>query len=128
MGQCGGVADKPLFDLPKQMTRVVDKELAFGGIPKHDNSGRVLDMHCLRHTFITMLAKSGVSLQLAQKAARHSSPLLTSNIYTHIGLDDLAGLCKAYRTYLQNAKVTPQWPAIPLPLHCHLWTAQIGIG
>lgn len=94
-----GVAGKRLFDLPEQITRVFDRDLVHAGlatvdkegkIEKKDVHGRTLDVHCLRHTFITMLAKSGVSLQVAQKAARHSDPSLTSNIYTHIQLADVS--------------------------------------
>jgi len=44
----------------------------------------------LRRAFITNLVKSGVPLQVAQKAARHSSPVLTLNIYTHLRLNDMA--------------------------------------
>ena len=79
-----GVAGERLFDLPEQITRVFDRDLVHAGlatidkegkIHKKDLHGRTLDVHCLRHTFITMLAKSGVSLQVAQKAARHSGPI-----------------------------------------------------
>ena len=108
LGDCsafpGAFNDKALFDgLPEKMTKVFDRDLVFAGlatvkttkdrkkrIVKCDDSGRTLDVHCLRHTFITNLAKSGVPLQVAQKAARHSSPVLTSNIYTHLRLDDIA--------------------------------------
>ncbi len=94
-----GVAHESLFDLPEQITRVFDRDLVYAGLAtvdednnlvKKDAHDRTLDVHCLRHTFITMLAKSGVPLQVAQKAARHSDPSLTSNIYTHIQLGDIA--------------------------------------
>ncbi|HOE66799.1 MAG TPA: tyrosine-type recombinase/integrase [Candidatus Hydrogenedentes bacterium] len=60
------------------------------GIERSDSAGRVVDVHALRHTFGTMLAKAGVSLQVAQKAMRHSTPTLTANIYTHLTLVDTA--------------------------------------
>ncbi len=44
-----------------------------------------------RHTFGTMLAKAGVSLQVAQRLMRHSAPKLTANTYTHLGLLDMQG-------------------------------------
>ena len=50
----------------------------------------MIDVHALRHTFGTMLAKAGVSLQVAQRAMRHSTPTLTANVYTHLGLLDVA--------------------------------------
>jgi integrase len=53
--------------------------------------GGVFDFHALRVQFITDLARSGVSLQAAQRLARHSDPRLTSTIYTRLGQADLAG-------------------------------------
>jgi len=84
-----GVADMPVFELPVQMTKVFDADLKFAGIAKTDEAGRTLDVHAMRHSFITNLAKAGVPLVVAQKAARHSTPTLTSNVYTHIGLADI---------------------------------------
>ncbi len=84
-------ADPRLFDLPEKMTRVFDRDCARAGIEKRDRRGRTVDVHCLRHTFGTMLARSGVPLQVAQRAMRHSTPTLTANVYTHLDLGDVAG-------------------------------------
>ena len=46
--------------------------------------GRKLDFHCLRYTFATKLARSGISQRLAQELMRHSDPRLTANIYTDV--------------------------------------------
>ncbi len=46
------------------------------------------DFHALRHTFGTMLARSGASPQEAMKLMRHSSIDLTMNLYTHLRLAD----------------------------------------
>ncbi len=48
-----------------------------------DRDGRVLDFHCLRHTFITRLARSGIHPKTAQALARHSTITLTMDHYTH---------------------------------------------
>jgi len=69
--------------------RVFDKDLAAAGIEKVDERGRTLDMHSLRHTFATLLGRSGASLQVAQTAMRHSDPKLTSTTYTHLELVDV---------------------------------------
>jgi integrase len=53
-----------------------------------DNTGGVSDFHGLRHTFITMMAKSGIHPKMAQTLARHSDINLTMNRYTHIMLED----------------------------------------
>ena len=45
-----------------------------------DGAGRVVDFHALRHTFGTLLAKAGVSMQVSQPAMRHSTPTLTANV------------------------------------------------
>jgi len=53
--------------------------------------GTVADFHAAgRHTFITNLGRAGVPLTTAQKLARHSTPALTANVYTHLGLTDRA--------------------------------------
>lgn len=53
--------------------------------------GRVVDFHALRHSYIILLERSGVSPKLAQELARHSDIRLTMNVYTHARLHDLAG-------------------------------------
>jgi integrase len=56
-----------------------------------DSEGRVVDFHALRATFITMLVKGGATVKEAQSLARHSTPTLTLNTYTKLGVHDLAG-------------------------------------
>ena len=55
----------------------------------------VIDFHSLRHTFGTLLAKSGVMPQDAQKLIRHSDINLTMGVYDHLRLSDKAkAVCK----------------------------------
>ena len=56
--------------------------------PENAN-GEVADCHALRHTFITMLASSGVHPKVAQVLARHSTITLTMDRYSHARLVDL---------------------------------------
>ena len=56
-----------------------------------DDSGRVVDFHALRATYITLLVKGGASVRVCQQLARHSDPKLTLNVYTKLGMHDLAG-------------------------------------
>jgi integrase len=79
-----------LFDVPVNFNNVYDADLRAAGIPKTDAHGRTLDIHCLRHTFATLLARNGVSPAVAQKLLRHSDIRLTMNIYTHPDLADTA--------------------------------------
>lgn len=44
--------------------------------------------HMLRHTFVTTLAKNGVSDVVAMKMMRHSQISTTMQIYTHPDLED----------------------------------------
>ena len=62
------------------------KDLTAAGI-----DAKAYDFHCLRHTFCTMVVKSGCSLKEAQQLMRHSTVELTSRVYTHLGITDIAG-------------------------------------
>ena len=66
-------------------------DLDAAGIAFRDAEGRVADFHALRHSYITLLQRSGVHPKLAQELARHSDIRLTMNVYTHARLHDLAG-------------------------------------
>jgi len=57
-------------------------------LASRDASGRVVDFHALRHTFITRLARSGVTPAVAKSLARHSTIMLTMDYYTHILIED----------------------------------------
>ncbi len=66
-------------------------DLECAGIPYRDRNGHVCDFHALRHSYVSLLARSGVHPKLAQELARHSDIKLTMNVYTHARLHDLAG-------------------------------------
>jgi len=53
-----------------------------------DGSGRVVDFHALRHSFLTRLARSGVVPAVAKSLARHSTIVLTMDHYTHTLIGD----------------------------------------
>ena len=61
-------------------------DLEAAGIPYRDGQGRVVDFHALRHTFITLLALAGVHPKVAQTLARHSTVVLTLDVYSHADL------------------------------------------
>ena len=79
-----------MFTVPKDFRAAVmlRADLAAADIPYEDDAGRVVDLHSLRVTFATNLARGGVALQLAQRLLRHSTPVLTANAYTVLGRDD----------------------------------------
>jgi hypothetical protein len=73
------------------------------GIPVKDESGRVVDLHALRHTYITSLGKAGLPINVLQTLARHSDPKQTLNVYTHLSLNDMAGAVESLPDPFQAA-------------------------
>ena len=71
--------------------RIFDRVLERAGIAKVDVEGRKLDLHAIRHTFASRLARSGVPLAQAQRLLGHSDPKLTAQVYTHLDVEDLRG-------------------------------------
>jgi integrase len=53
------------------------------------DSAAEFDFHALRHTYVTLLVKSGASVKVCQTLARHADPKLTLNCYTHLTVHDL---------------------------------------
>ncbi len=53
-----------------------------------DDEGRVIDLHAMRTTLGTNLARTGIAPQLAQRIMRHSDYRTTLKHYTVLGLAD----------------------------------------
>ncbi|ACO46016.1 site-specific integrase [Deinococcus deserti] len=51
---------------------------------------RYLSMHATRHTFVTLLAATGVSLQHISKLIGHKTPLVTMTVYSHVFKEEVA--------------------------------------
>lgn len=85
-------ADK-VFSIPRQLVKILKKDLAHAGIAYRDAMGRTADVHSLRHTMATALSVAGVAPRMAQKLLRHSRIDLTMNTYTDaVQLDSAAGV------------------------------------
>jgi integrase len=67
-----------------------------------DSAGCYADFHALRHTFITMVGKTGVTPKEHQDLARHSTYALTGR-YTHSRLYDLATAVNALPSMLPKS-------------------------
>jgi integrase len=70
-------------------------DLEAAGVPyvvRGPNGPEYADFHALRHTFCTMLERSGVTPKVAQALARHSDIRMTLNRYTHA---DQASMARA---------------------------------
>ena len=83
--------DAPLFHVPQNLSRVLDKDLAYAGIPKRDEAGRTLDVHSFRHSFASHLNAAGVAPRVAQALLRHSDIRLTMNTYQDLAALDVRG-------------------------------------
>jgi len=93
----------PLFPkLAKRRTwLMVKKDLERAGIPYETEEG-IADFHAAgRHSHITGLLKSGVSVPHAMALARHTDVRMTMK-YTHIGIDDQADALKSLPAVCQD--------------------------
>jgi integrase len=92
---------------------LVKRDLTAAKIPFEDEQGRRVDLHALRHTFITLLSASGVAPRVAMALARHSDLKLTMRVYTD---SDRLGLDRAMALL----------PSIKMPKHAAQRAAQTG--
>jgi len=92
---CGNDADTArVFKVPKQLVRILHRDLMLAGI---DETG--IDVHSLRHTTATHLAKASVAPRTAQRILRHSDIKLTFGTYTDARLLDTAGAVESLPTF-----------------------------
>lgn len=91
-------AADPIFLSPRGLSWIGKRRIALtrfyaildrAGIQHIDERGEKIDIHALRHTFASRLARNGVGLAQAQKILGHSDPKLTAAIYTQLDADDL---------------------------------------
>ena len=68
----------------RRSSKMFQRDLRDAGIEPVDNAGRVIDFHGQRTTFITSLARAGVSPATTQRLARHSDINLTMGAYTQL--------------------------------------------
>lgn len=71
------------------LMRIFVRVLEAAGIDRKDQTGRKIDLHALRHTAATRLARNGVPLAVTQRILGHSDPKLTARVYQHLEVDDL---------------------------------------
>jgi integrase len=93
----------PLFRLSANQVKTFDRDLKYAGISKHDERGRTVCVHSLRHSFATMMSRAGVAPRVAQAAMRHASVEMTLQTYTDARLLDIAGAL----TTLPKFELTP---------------------
>lgn len=82
----GKAPGKPLFTYTiTNLARMLREDLEVAGVQESES----YDFHCLRHTYVSMLVKSGCNIKVAQTLARHSDPALTLGVYSHVSLFDI---------------------------------------
>jgi integrase len=69
--------------------RVFRRMLEAAGIERIDALGRRLDVHALRGTAATSLARRGVSMAVTQKLLGHATVEMTARHYTRLGVEDV---------------------------------------
>ena len=79
------------------------RTLEAAGIARTDVEGRTLDLHALRHTAATRMARTGVPLMHAQQLLGHSDPKLTAQIYSHLEAEDLRGAVESLPDCVQSS-------------------------
>ena len=78
-----------------------------GFLTYHEQDGRIVDFHALRHAFITNLARAGIHPKPAQDLARHSDINLTMSRYSHTELDEQAAALRSLPSIARPARVEP---------------------
>jgi len=71
------------------VTRMLRRLLEAAEIDRLDAQGRKIDVHALRHSFASRLARNGVPITFAQRLLGHSTVEMTARIYTHLGEDQM---------------------------------------
>ncbi len=77
-------------------------DLAAAKIDRFDSQGRKVDLHALRHTFITSIVKGNVPRRVAMQAARHTDSKLTDHIYTDVSQLPVFDVVDVLPNYLDN--------------------------
>ena len=83
------VEEHILRKIGKITAKMMNHDCKVAGIQYKTDKG-FTDFHALRVFFITSLHRNNVGLAMAQKAARHSYPKLTSNVYSKVSPQERA--------------------------------------
>lgn len=103
----GKAAGELVFKISSGINAIFNRDLKAAAVDKFDALDRKVDIHALRYTFATKLARSGVSQRLAQELMRHSDPKLTAQIYTDVTQLPTVGAVEslAWNVAKENAKL-----------------------
>lgn len=77
-----------VFNLPHKANAVqmLRADLRDAGVEFRDATGRDIDIHAMKHTFVSNLFNRGISPNVIQKLARHSE-IQTTMKYSHVSFE-----------------------------------------
>jgi hypothetical protein len=75
--------------LARQHVAALHTDLDRAGIPRQDERGRWADFYSFRYTFCTWMGRR-YPIQKVKELRRHSTIKLTADLYTDLGIDDVA--------------------------------------
>jgi len=79
----------PWTQSTNNVSRMLRRVLTAAGIPRVDVQGRSLDLHALRHSCASRLARASVPLVHIQRLLGHADVRTTAAIYVHTEAEDL---------------------------------------
>lgn len=75
--------------------RLFDRVCALAKIERINVHGESLDIHALRHSAATRMARRGVPMTVTQKILGHADARMTGRVYTHLDIDDMRDALEA---------------------------------
>lgn len=88
----------------------MDEQPGPGGIVRREN---VVDVHSLRTTAGTRMARAGVPIKFAQEFLGHSTPVLTQNVYSRVTHSEISRAILALpRLNPVSSPITPEPPQL----------------
>lgn len=102
-------------------------DFADARIAERDGRGRVADLHSLRTTLGTRLARRGVAPQVAQRIMRHRSYSTTLRHYTDLQLDDMRRALRGAHALPASAPGSSHHHGQP-PVHGWLSTCPVPLS
>jgi integrase len=86
------------------VTRMLHRVLEAAEIDRLDAQGKKIDVHAMRHSFASRLARAGVPITHAQKLLGHSTVEMTARVYTHLDEQSMRGAIDRMETGAERAR------------------------
>lgn len=96
---------EPVFNMSRHILEHFRRDCLAASIPLKDDSGRIVDFHCLRHTTASLLSRAKVAPRAAQARLRHSDIRQTMKTYTHPELVDRTAAAETFPVFTMDREV-----------------------